>query len=84
MRDDRMNEQQRAMPAAGRRDEVISSGELRDSGAARGRVSEEYVVHPEPAVRRDAVVDHEVRRAPAHQDDVEIPEAYNLRRDRVR
>lgn len=86
MRDERTNEQHRAPANQGNQRDVVSADELRDNTAVRGRVTEEYTVPPEAPVRRDTMVAQQPRRAPmpGHRDDVEIPEAYNLDRDRVR
>ena len=76
MRDERVNEQPRTPPSDPPQDQVITPAGLRDGAAARGPVSEEHTVAPTSSVRRE----------PARNvhDDVEIPEAYNLDRDRVR
>jgi hypothetical protein len=71
------------------RDEVVTSSEMRDSGAqrTRGTTTESYVATPTPAtttVRQETVRQQPQRPDMSGTREVEIPEAYNLDRDRVR
>ncbi len=69
--------------------EVAAADEMRDGNTVRGTVTDAHTVAPSAGtgvVRQETVRHETVRRQPAPEGtrEVEIPEAYNLTRDRVR